>query len=709
MKICVVIFILGFALVPIGLSTVENTENSRLNVLLITIDTLRADKLGCYGSQVVQTPNIDALAKRGSLFTRAFAHNPLTLPSHANIFLGTTPPYHGVHDNMNFIVREEFLTLAEHLKNHGYNTGAVIGAFPLDSRFGIDQGFDFYEDDFKKKGLPKYAVGERKAEVVVRIAQNWLDKQTSPWFLWIHIWDPHFPYEPPEPFLSQYKNKPYNGEVAYVDHVLGLFFQNLVVKNLMEKTLIVFTSDHGESLGDHGEKTHGMFAYNATIWVPLILFIPRVEPKKFAQQVSHADIFPTVCDVLDIEKPAFLQGISLLSIIQKKKIPDRKIYFESLEPYYNFGWAPLRGFICKKDKFISSPIPEFYNMEIDFDENRNLGEDIALNRYRSELKAIIDGLSHPESIDARKKYDFKTLQKLRSLGYVGFQPSQLKEKFSREDDIKTLLPLLNRCFEAYGYGEDGEVDKGIELLQKMIQQNVRIYQPTVYLAKLLNEAGRITEAIHVLAEGSRKHPMNYEILRYYAQYLAEDAQYESAIDLIRTSDHFQMEQDPVIWNILGKSHYEMGNFGEAIAVLEKAVSIDKEFADSFSNLGSSYFSLSLQTEDESTYFKAIDNLKRALALDPSHEEASYTLGLVYLHVGDFQESIHYLDNSVRLGFKNKKIFFNLGVAYLSQGNLAKACSYLVPHKDEYLPLLSKEEKQNLEHYLRRCQVLKKAP
>ncbi len=687
----------------------ENTGNSRWNVLLITIDTLRADKLSCYGGKQVKTPNIDALARKAVLFNRAFAHNPLTLPSHANILLGTTPLYHGVHDNMNFMIRDDFLTLAEHLKDNGYRTGAVIGAFPLDSRFGLDQGFDYYNDDFKKRGTPKHAPGERKAETVVQIAQKWLDDQAAPWFLWMHIWDPHFSYAPPEPFLSQYINKPYNGEVAYVDFVLGTFFQYLTERNLMEKTLVIFTSDHGESLGDHGEKTHGMFAYNSTIWVPLFFRIPGVKPVKSDHPVSHIDIFPTICDVIGIQKPDFLQGITLLPAAKGKKLPFQNIYFESLEPYYNFGWAPLRGYIHQKAKFIDSPIVEFYNLELDFNEDRNLAGDLIIGKHRSELKKIIAGLSHPESKEAREEYDYKTLEKLRSLGYVRFTTAQKKENFGKEDDIKTLLPLLTQCFNAYGYLNDGDINKGIEQLQEMVRKTVRIYQPFVYLAKLFHAAGRTSEALPVLEEGMRRFPANYEIIRIYAEYLLESAQYERAIEVIVSKNILGMEQDPVIWNIIGRAYFETGLFGDSIKALEKAVSIDKEFADAFSNLGSAQLSLSSQTEEESAFFNAVENLKRAVALDPNHEEAQFNLGLAYFQTGDFMESIIYFENSLLLGWKNGKTYFYLGVAYLSQGKLERAYTCFTTHKDKYLPLLSPEEKRNLEHYLRRSQPKKKFP
>ena len=273
----------------------SETMGQRPNVLLIIVDTLRADKLGCYGSQRVKTPFIDRLARNGVLFNRFFAHNPLTLPSHANIMTGMTPPYHGVHDNENFVLRDHFLTLAEYLKDRGYATGAAVGAGPVDSRFGIAQGFDFYVDRVAPKGAPKNSIGERRADAVTAIAKNWLGWQKSEWFFWMHIWDPHYPYKAPEPFWSQYPDKPYNGEVAYVDFVLGDFFKYLEDTGQLGRTLVILTSDHGESLGDHGEKTHGMLAYNSTLWVPLIISFPGLKPARVDQRGAHIDIFPTVC------------------------------------------------------------------------------------------------------------------------------------------------------------------------------------------------------------------------------------------------------------------------------------------------------------------------------------------------------------------------------------------------------------------------------
>ncbi len=427
------LFSIVFMITP-SLYSMNGKEKSPKNILLITIDTLRADRLSCYGNSSFKTPNIDGLAKKGILFTRAFAHNSLTLPSHANILLGTTPNYHGVKDNLNFIVNDDFLTLAEYLKKFGYSTGAFIGGFPLDSKFGLDQGFDVYDDDFAPVGSSDLSSTERKAEKVMEKALQWMKNQTAPWFIWIHLYDPHYSYEPPEPFLTRFKAAPYDGEVAYVDKTLERLFNYMEKSSLSNNTLVVFTADHGESLGNHGEDTHGIFAYNSTIWVPLIISAPGIKSGITNQNVSHIDIFPTVCEVLGINKPQFLQGLSLLSTPKTKKLLKREIYFESLQPYYALGWAPLRGYISQNEKFFDSPIPELYDLVTDFDEKNNLSNSTKLEDYKKTLEQLILQQSNPTNINARNKIDNSTLSKLKSLGYVGNPMSAQKETFGRKDD-----------------------------------------------------------------------------------------------------------------------------------------------------------------------------------------------------------------------------------------------------------------------------------
>lgn len=682
--------------------------NRPLNLLLITVDTLRADKLGCYGGRV-KTPHIDDLASRAILFQRAFAHNPMTLPSHANILLGTTPLHHGVHDNVNFVIPDENLTLAEHLKRFGYATGAVIGAFPLDARFGLSQGFDFYEDDFKAKGAPKQAPGERTADRVSRICMNWLEERQSPWFLWMHLFDPHFPYQPPEPYRSRYPNKPYDGEVAYIDAVLGDFFAMLKARDMWQGTMIVLTSDHGESLGWHGEKTHGMFAYNATLHVPLIISLPGLRPRAVRQHACHIDIFPTVCDLLEVPIPAEKQGISLRPALLGKKTPDRSIYFESLEPYYNFDWAPLRGYIRGHEKYIDSPIPELYNLRSDFSENTSLASAGISKKYKTRLNGLMQQLSGSLSSEAEFRHDQKTMDKLRSLGYSATRLSDRERTFGPGDDVKTMLPLFNQCIEAYTLEGPGSIEKGIERLTRILETNREIHHGFLFLARLLQNSGRTEEAIQVLDAGHKRHPRNFEILDLYARALITESRFDEAIRLIEEHYMLQMDHDPSAWVSLGRAYIGKHDLHLAISALETAVEIDDRYADAAALLGKAYALLSERTEAEGDYFKSTHYLQKALSLNPLHTEALTTLGEARLRIGASEEGIALLEKAIRLGAKDGKIYFFLGAAHMSRGRWEKALTYFNNFRPAYLPHLSHDERKNLEAYLKLCRARMSPP
>lgn len=671
----------------------------KLNLLLITIDTLRADRVSCYNSEHVKTPNIDSLAGRGITFTRAFAHNPLTLPSHTNILLGTTPLYHGVHDNISFNIKENFLTLAEYLKKNGYSAGAFVGASPLDSRFGLDQGFDVYDDNFLPVGAPKLTSGERKGEIVVNNALKWLEGQQGLWFLWIHLFDPHYSYEPPEPFLTQYKDKPYDGEVAYVDFILGKLFQYIQVNRLFEKTMVIFTSDHGESLGEHGEPTHGTYAYNSTLWIPLIIATPGIKPNKVYQFVSHIDIFPTVCEALGIEAPSFLQGVSLMPLMRGEKKPQRLLYFESLQPYYNFGWAPLQGYINGKEKFIDSPISELYELSSDFEENDNLANDKNLGKYKEDLDKIIKHYSNPNKINARNKLDKNTLEKLKSLGYIGNPMTPKKEIFTEDDDVKTLFPLYDKAVNAYKHKDKGEIDKGISLLKQFIKEEKRIDFAYVFLAKLYKEKGKNQEALKALQEGLEQHPISYEILSLYTEYLIESDQHNTIISILSSKYFPQMEQDPKFWSRLGLAYMKKGNIEDSIIALEKAISVDDEYVDALFNLGSIYLSIFLKTKGQNEFQKALRNLKRVIEIDPSFAKAYNSLGAAYFQTGDLDNAIYCWEKTVELSLEFEKANYYLGLMYLSKGRKDKALLFFEKYKAKFYDSLSIEEKNKLDAFI----------
>lgn len=476
----------------------------RLNVLLITIDTLRPDRLSCYDGRFVKTPQIDGLGESGVIFTRAYAHNPETLPSHANILLGVTALTHGVHDNVNFVVRPEFLNLATYLKDHGYSTGAVIGAFPLDSRFGLTPGFDLYDDNYGVQALEQFVYAERRAEVVVALARDWLEGRKEPWFLWVHCFDPHQPYDPPEPFKTQYKRDRYSGEVAYVDQELGKLFSCLKEKNLKDKTIIILTADHGESLGEHGEITHGYFGYNATLWVPLLINAPGVKPGRVEQEVCHIDIFPTVCDLLGLDKPPSLQGLSLVPAMQGKTLLRRPIYFESLMAYYSRGWAPLRGFIEGGKKFLDSPLPELYDLDKDFSEKNNLAPGTKLDEFKRTLAEVIKRQSVPSEQAARRTPDPETREKLQSLGYISSLQVPPKKTFTVRDDLKTLLPFQSRWQQATLLYQAGQTEEAIAMMKQIIAERKDFDVAYTHLANYYKAQNKIGEAVDILREGYKK-------------------------------------------------------------------------------------------------------------------------------------------------------------------------------------------------------------
>jgi arylsulfatase A-like enzyme/Flp pilus assembly protein TadD len=669
------------------------------NVLLITIDTLRADRLSCYSKEHLLTPNIDSLAERGILFSRAFAHTSTTLPSHTNILCGTTPLYHGVHDNYNFILSEEFLTLAEHLKAFGYHTGAFIGGFPLDSRFGLDQGFDMYDDDFGK-----VSEVEIRAEFVVEKALAWLELKESPWFLWIHCYDPHDPYISPDPFRKQHDKVPYDGEVAYVDTALKRLFGCLEKNDLYKNTLIAFTADHGEALGQHGEMTHGYFAYNEVMWIPLIICSPGIANGRVDQYVSHVDFFPTVCDILDIEKPYFLQGRSLLPAMKGKKLEEKAIYYESLHPFYSKGWAPLWGFIDKKEKFVDSPIPEFYDLENDFGELNNLAKEKKLDDYRMQLVRIQKVQSNPKAVKPRKTIDQDALEKLRSLGYISNPGFSAKDSFGPEDDIKILLPYWTKANWAIKLYQNKKMslDSTMESLKEVLSETEKIDIAYKGLAAMYRDKGRLEDAIEVLKAGMENHPSNYEIFLDLVIYLSEAAQFQDVIILCENFHVVQMDLEPHIWNMLGFAYLRTGDLENAQKTFEKALSIDDEDASVLSNCGHLYLSIYNKTKKLSDHQKAVDFFKKSMEQDPNYAPAYDGLGIAYLISGDLDKSIYYWEKTIEFSPPNANSVYNLSRAYLTTGNKQKALALLTQYIKTYSHLLSPENLKKFQNLIKTC-------
>jgi arylsulfatase A-like enzyme len=415
----------------------KDTRSDETNVVFVTVDTLRADRLGAYGYEKIDTGHIDALAKRGVLFSQAAAQVPITLPSHASIFTALNPITHNVRENGAYVVSDDETTLAEILKEHAYATAAFLGAFPLDKRFGLNQGFDIYDDDLQVAGQKpqmrqwqghEFSSFERKAEHVVRAALDWLTKnRQQKFFIWLHVYDPHRMYIPPPPFREQYKDRPYDGEVAYVDHALGSFFKKLEEWELLENTLIVFLSDHGESLGEHKYLGHGERLYQPSMHIPLIMSHPGELPegKVVDSLVRSIDIMPTVLDILSIAPPKNIEGVSLLSLMSDDggEAAELSSYGETLLHKLRYGKDELRSFRTKKWKYIrfvhdqKTVAEELYDLEADPGELVNLSG--SKTSVVEKLSSQLDGfVKDDKGKDNAKDMDEETVEKLRALGYL---------------------------------------------------------------------------------------------------------------------------------------------------------------------------------------------------------------------------------------------------------------------------------------------------
>ena len=673
-----------------------------LNVLLITIDTLRADRVSCYSSRYLQTPNMDRLAKKGAVFTRAFSHNPTTLPSHTNMLTGMLPIYHGVRENTNFVVRPEMLTLAEYLKEWGYSTGAFIGGYPLHSRFGLSQGFDVYDEEYSRVKFLKFSAGERKAEEVIDKAMAWLDLQKSNWFCWIHCFDPHDPYEPPEPFQTEFRQSLYDGEVAYVDRELGRFLDHMEKKGRFDDTLIIFTGDHGESLGQHGEMTHGYLANNTTIWVPLIICYPGSGNTRTNQYVSHIDIFPTVCDILGAKSPEDLQGTSLLPGIQGKTLPERTIYFESLYPYYSRGWAPIKGIIKERIKYIQSPIPELYDLDADFDETQNLAENQRLDVYRKELNEIVAQLTHPENEKARHRTDQRSLERLRSLGYISSPQDVSQKRFGPDDDVKTLLPFHNKAVRAWELYQEGKAAEGFDLAKEVLTERQDVDIAYTHLAKMYKEQGRLKEALEVLALALEHIPSNYGVIITYVSYLNLDGRNDEVIDIVEGLQLPQMENDPEIWNYLGLAYSNKGEFAKAIEALDFSLSVDDEFAYAYRSLATVYLSRFLSARDKEDLMKSIANFEKAIDLEPEFAAAYNSLGVAYKESNRADEAIKCWEKAYELRPDVGYPLLNLGLAHMERGNTAKALDYFETYKKGFYHSLPQKDKERVDALIQKC-------
>ncbi|MCD6193506.1 MAG: sulfatase-like hydrolase/transferase [Candidatus Aminicenantes bacterium] len=691
-------------LISLGLGSGTSSSPRQLNVLLITIDTLRADHLGVYGGPSNLTPEIDRWAAGGVIFNRAFAHATTTLPAHASILLGATPLYHGVHENGTFYVQENYISLAEHLQSAGWSTAAFVGAYPLDARFGLDQGFEIYDDQYGSQDFDHHDYVERPAEAVIDRALAWVKSASQPWFLWIHCYDPHAPYEPPPPYNQLYQASPYKGEVAYVSTQVGRLHDWLTKQNLEDKTIVILTGDHGEGLGDHGERTHGYFAYNSTLWVPLIISSPGSKHHRVENYVSHQDIFPTVCDLLDLKVPRQVQGQSLRPALQGKKIKERTIYFESLYPYYSRGWAPLRGLIINHHKYIDSPIPELYDLEADFREEKNLITSSSWTHWKEKLDEFQKKNRYPQAEKAySQELTPEIYRRLKSLGYVssGRRPQALP--ISPATDIKTMLFYENQVEDAWRLAQAGQVEKALKLLKQVRDKKPELDIAYTRLASLYKQQGLTQKALEILETGRERLPSNYEIFSAYVSLLLELGHFGEVIQAIKSSSLRPLQFDPEMWNYLGVAYGHLGEFEEAIKAYDLALKLDPDYPVAAANRGLAAALLYRRSRQRDWFNEAERSFRLALEADENLVSAYNGLAFLYQLNGDYSRAIDEWEKAVQIDPHFGLALYNLGLAYLHQGRKDKALTCFLNYKKQFFNSLTQEEKIKLEELINQCQ------
>lgn len=613
------------------------------DIILVTIDTWRADAAGFAGNARVKTPFIDSLAARGVVFTNAHAHNVVTLPSHVNILTGLNPYEHGVRENAGYVLDAKVETLAERLRAAGYATGAFVAAFPLDKRYGLGQGFDVYDDNYGKgRASLDFKVEERSAGAVLASAAKWWQSVSGrKRFLWVHLYDPHAPYAPPEPFASEYRDAPYLGEVAATDHALSAHLAPLIAGD----TIVIVTADHGEALGDHGELTHGLFAYEATLKVPLIVIAPGVKPRREAAYVRHIDIAPTLLERAGVR--AQLPGQSLLQPIE-----ERDTYFESLSTALNRGWAPLTGLIRKEKKFIDLPIAELYDLAGDPAEAKNLyGE---LRREAAAARTALEALK--VAPQAGRTISTEETARLRSLGYFAGGPSS--EKPTAADDPKNLVQLdtkMHRIIELY---ERDQREEAVRLAREVVQERPKMNAGRELLAFVLQETDRVEEAISVLRTlGSTSSKTQLALL------LSETGKAAEALPIIEPLA--KSGSDPDVLNAYGIALAQLGRSAEAAQQFQRVLDLDPNNAPAYQNLGIAALSAGdLRAAEE--------NLNRALQLNPRLPLALNTLGVVYVRKGDAAAAQDAWKRAFELDRRQYDALFNLALIAAQRGDEAES-------------------------------------
>jgi arylsulfatase A-like enzyme/Flp pilus assembly protein TadD len=641
-------------------------------IILVSIDTCRADYLSCYGYPRRTTPNIDAIARQSVRFEQAISPVPLTLPAHSSMLTGTIPPYHGVRDNLTYKFRDRNTTIAEILQENGYRTGAIISAFVLDARFGLNQGFETYNDDFiEARQYGAYL--ERKAHETSEFACRWIQKhRDEKFFLFLHYFDPHDAYVPPEPFASMFADKLYAGEIAYTDHCIGQVIRKLKELGLYDSALIIIVGDHGESLWEHAEETHGYFIYQSTVKIPLIFKMPRgSEPSTVSEPVAVIDIVPTILSMLRIPVPSEVQGRDLSGLLTKKQREKRQgaIYCESMEAV-KYGCNPLFGVVQGEWKYIETTRPELYRFTQDPNETNNLAETESerAQALRGQLKRILSEQSYRGEQDSKATLDQRSLQRLSSLGYIGGGIVDKTLEFDPgKDDAKDLIGFYNLYMKLHGVFKEQKYDEAEGLCWELLRQRPDFVDAHSYLGEIAAERGDTVKAIAYFRQALQLDNKRCDVLQKLAAALTSLGNLDEAVQYLQEAVRLRPE-DPKSLNNLGIILARQEKLDEATALFQKVMEIDPDDADAYSNLGN-VFALQGRMDEAAEYWS------KSLRLKPDQTEVLENLGKISFQKGRIDQAIGYWKRSLQVDPKQPGVYFNLGFALSKKEDISQAIEY----------------------------------
>ena len=675
---------------------------ARPNVLLVTIDTLRADRVGCYGYARAATPTLDGLAARGVRFATAIAHVPLTAPSHASMLTGRTPLGHGMRDNGGFVLPEKVRTLAEDFKAAGYRTGAFVSGFPLNRRFGLDRGFESYDDHLPRGSDPRRtAYVERTADRTTDAALLWLAAAgkapgPAPWFAWVHYYDPHAPYEAPGVFGPRFASSPYDGEIAFVDEQLGRLLAVVETKGPKGSTVVLVTADHGEALGEHGEDTHGIFIYDSTLRVPWIMVGPEIEAGRVASTVARGiDVAATLLDYAGLAVRPEMEGRSLRRAAAGEALDDAPAYAESLHAQLQYGWAPLHALRTDRFKLIDAPRAELYDLKADGAEtqDRSHQDRARLETLRTELRRIM-ATTTPVAAQA---IDAETAERLGALGYLGGDASgaaplptgrdpkdgiRLATRLGRngmsvartepEKAIRELTALLAEDpgilvalrTRAIAYETAGHYEAAIRDLRALEKRGALSAEDSVVLGDNLRLAGRTAEAVFVLERTAKKNPrfaqpwLSLAALAVMQNRMADAASaYEKVLAI--TPDQAEALRG------LGDLALMRGEVEEAAKRYARVVETDSADAGALSKLGVTRIRMGRAEEGIALFRKAVER-------EPKNAEALLYLAGALASNGRPADALPYFERALAAGQRTTMALNGLGLTRLELGDRSGA-------------------------------------